>query len=317
MFLFQDDDFLAGGARARDWAGRIADGLAERGLAGQVAFKMSCRSDEIHSDSIERLLAGGLTHVYMGVENGDPQGLLNMSKRITPDQHLRAGQILKSQGVSFDFGFMLLDPYSTFDMVRTNVDFLEEFVGDGWAVASFCRMLPYAGTPVKAKLETEGRLRGTVFEPDYNFLDPKLDIFYEWMLETFHERNFTNRGLCHILKSLLFESRLRLANRNCFTEFERSYAHHLTAVANGLAFYTLRAAIDHLEAASLSTLERDRSYLRELTRHEHSEEQRLLGEVVEFYWSLQQRRRDSSSTDGLRMAGGFEKSWTNAEPVPT
>ena len=91
---------------------------------------------------MRRMIAGGITHVYMGVENGDPQGLLNMSKRIKPEQHLRAGEILKGLGLSFDFGFMLLDPYSTFGMVRNNIDFLEEFVGDGWEVASFCSMLP-------------------------------------------------------------------------------------------------------------------------------------------------------------------------------
>lgn len=212
VFLFQDDDFLGGGKRARDWACAIADGLRREGLAGKVAFKVSCRSDEIHEDCMQRMIAGGLTHVYMGVENGDPQGLINMSKRIKPEQHLRAGKILKDLGLSFDFGFMLLDPYSTFGMVRNNIDFLEEFVGDGWAVASFCRMLPYAGTPVKKKLEAEGRLLGTPFEPDYRFLDPKLDLFYDWLLETFHTRNFTNRGLCHILKSLLFEARLRLSD---------------------------------------------------------------------------------------------------------
>jgi len=41
------------------------------------------------------------------------------------------------------------------------------------------------GTPIKRKLEAEGRLLGTQFEPDYKFLDPKLDLFYEWMVNTF------------------------------------------------------------------------------------------------------------------------------------
>lgn len=313
VFLFQDDDFLAGGNRARQWAMDIADGLIRAGLSGKVAFKVSCRSDEIHEDCMRKLIAGGLTHVYMGVENGDPQGLLNMSKRIKPEQHLRAGRILKELGLSFDFGFMLLDPYSTFEMVRNNIDFLDAFVGDGWAVASFCRMLPYAGTPVKAKLEAEGRLLGTPFEPDYRFLDPKLDLFYDWMLETFHRRNFTNRGLCHILKSLLFEARLRLPGHQRFTETDRAYVKHLTAVANGLATYTLRAAVDHIEATPLQTLERDRSFLRQLTRHEEQEEDRLLRQVVDFYWSVRQRRTVPVKGGELATVGGFEKDWTLAE----
>lgn len=313
VFLFQDDDFLAGGTRARQWACDIADGLVRAGMAGKIAFKMSCRSDEIHEVCMKRLIAGGLTHVYMGVENGDPQGLINMSKRITPEQHHRAGRILKDLGLSFDFGFMLLDPYSTLGMVRTNIDFLESFVGDGWAVASFCRMLPYAGTPVKAKLEQEGRLLGTPFEPDYRFLDPKLDIFYDWMLETFHERNFTNRGLCHVLKSLLFESRLRLPEYQSFTDFDRLYANHLTAVCNGLALYTLRAAVNHIEGTPLRALEHDRSFLSQLTRHEREEEERLLSEAVDFYWSIRRRREAPPISGELEAPGGFENSWTLAE----
>lgn len=312
VFLFQDDDFLGGGTRARQWACSIADGLARRKLPGKLAFKISCRSDEIHQDCMKRLIAGGLTHVYMGVESGDGQSLLNMSKRIKPEQHLRAGQLLKSLGLSFDFGFMLLEPSSTFEMVRNNLDFLDAFVGDGWAVASFCRMLPYAGTPIKAKLEKEGRLLGTPFEPDYKFIDPKLDLFYDWMLRTFHFRNFTNQGLCHILKSLLFEARLRLTGSRAFSDLDRAYAQHLAAVCNGLALYALRTALNHIESSSLSTLEKDRSFLNELTRHEQEEEARLLRHVVDFYWSIRQRR-DSHPVADLEAVGGFEKSWTHAE----
>ena len=313
VFLFQDDDFLAGGQRAREWACKIADGLVEKGVPGKVAFKISCRSDEIREDCMRQLMAGGLTHVYMGVENGDPQGLINMSKRIKPEQHLKAGCLLKELGLSFDFGFMVLDPYSTFEMVRNNINFLDTFVGDGWAVASFCRMLPYAGTPLKTKLEKEGRLLGTPFEPDYRFLDPKLDFFYDWMLETFHERNFTNRGLCHILKSMLFEARLRLTERQRFTDFDRAYVQHLTAICNGLAIYTLRTAIDYIEATPLSELESDQTFLKQLTLNELEEEQRLMENVVDFYWNVRQRPSADSKTTEFETVGGFENTWTHAE----
>ncbi len=171
LFLFQDDDFLATGGKAREWAGTLSDLLADSDMAGRIAWKMSCRSDELRPDIIARMKRGGLTHVYMGVESGDEQGLKNMAKLLKPERHLQAGRMLRDAGLSFDFGFMLLDPWSDLRMVRANVDFLDEFVGDGWSVAGFCRMLPYAGTPTAAKLAAEGRLSGTAFEPDYRFLD--------------------------------------------------------------------------------------------------------------------------------------------------
>src|SRR5262245_37041970 len=276
IFLFQDDDFLAGGRKAREWATEIADLIAKEGLAGKLAFKISCRSDEIHEDVVERLIAGGLTHVYMGVESGDEEGLINMSKRLKPEAHLRAGRILKQSGLSFDFGFMLVDPYSSFRSIRQNVTFLEEFIDDGWTVAPFCRMLPYAGTPIQRRLEAEARLIGTPFEPDYKFLDPKLDLFYEWMVRTFYERNFTNQGLCHILRGLLFEAHLRLRSSHPVTESQKAYLHHLTSVCNRVACYTLRCAVDHIEATSQSQLEKDPGYLDRLTEHEKSQEAQLV-----------------------------------------
>jgi radical SAM superfamily enzyme YgiQ (UPF0313 family) len=305
IFLFQDDDFLAGGRKAKEWAMEIADLIAEEGLAGKLAFKISCRSDEIHEDVIERLIAGGLTHVYMGVESGDEEGLINMSKRLKPEAHLRAGRILRSFNLSFDFGFMLVDPYSTFRSIRQQVTFLEEFIGDGWTVAPFCRMLPYAGTPIKRKLESEGRLLGTSFDPDYKFLDPKLDLFYDWMVKTFYERNFTNQGLCHILRGLLFEAHLRLPRPNPVSRLQQDYLHYLTAICNRVACYTLRCAIDHIEETPLATLEGDSSYLDGLTEHERKEETRLVNEVVKYYEWVHQ---DHSPIPG--PAGGFDKTWT-------
>jgi anaerobic magnesium-protoporphyrin IX monomethyl ester cyclase len=111
LYLFQDDDFLAGSRRAQRWACEIADGIIEAGLAGKLAFKISCRSDEIDRDCLAHLQRGGLTHVYMGVEAGDEDDLLAMNKRLKPITHIKAGEVMRSLDMSFDFGFMLLQPY--------------------------------------------------------------------------------------------------------------------------------------------------------------------------------------------------------------
>lgn len=303
-FLFQDDDFLATGNRGREWGGTIADQLVARGYAGRIAFKISCRSDEVHEDSMRRLMAGGLTHVYMGVESGDEIGLSNMNKMIRPETHLRAGRILKSLGLSFDFGFMLMDPSSTFQSIRNNIGFLEEFVGDGWSVAPFCRMLPYAGTPVKRQLEAEGRLSGTPFEPDYRFLDPRLDHFYDWMLATFHTRNFTSEGLCHLLRYALFEARLRLPGANPATDADRAQLQFIASVCNRVACHTLRAALDHVESRTLEELQGDREFLTSLMQVEQAEEAQLTREYHVY-------RRTIDARQGRAVEGGFDKSWTH------
>jgi hypothetical protein len=73
---------------------------------------------------------------------------------------------------------MLFDPSSTFASIRENVGFLRGLVGDGSAGATFCRMLPYGGTPIRDTLRAEGRLRGDVTRPDYDFLDLRLNDYH-------------------------------------------------------------------------------------------------------------------------------------------
>jgi hypothetical protein len=79
----------------------------------------------------------------------------------------------------FEYGFMLLDPSSTFTSIRENIQFLRTILADGCLPVTFCRMLPYDGTPIKDALVRTGRLRGDVCNPDYDFLDPRVGEFYE------------------------------------------------------------------------------------------------------------------------------------------
>lgn len=313
IFLFQDDDFLATGRRARDWAERIAANIIAAGLKNRIAYKISCRSDEVRYDTMARLAESGLTHVYMGVENGDGQGLVNMNKKMKPHHHLEAGEVLRSLDMSFDFGFMLLEPYSTATTVRNNIDFLDRYVGDGWTVAGFCRTLPYAGTPLKRQLEAEGRLLGTPFEPDYNFIDPKLDRFYDWMLLTFRQRNFTNDGLCAVLRSLLFDAHLKLPNYLNFKPAECARLHSITAQCNGHALYCLRSALDYIEATPLEKIDIRQGYLAKLTAHELAQERRLAAEVSNLFWSARARQGyRAAEAEKFLGLGAFENSWTLA-----
>lgn len=312
LFLFQDDDFLATGARARNWAGDVADLIADSDIGGKVAWKMSCRSDELRPDIIRRMKHGGLTHVYMGVESGDAQGLKNMNKMMGPEKHIAAGNMLRAEGLSFDFGFMLLDPWSDMRMVRANVDFLDTFVGDGWSVAGFCRMLPYSGTPVARKLKAEGRLGGTAFEPDYRFLDPVLDRFYAWMLETFHTRNFTGRGLANLLRGMIFESRLQSTRTSWMTPEETRWLQFITARANRSATMTLRQALDYFERTPLQDVTVHSGFLAALTRRELTE-QGLITDQLDRFWGDAERQARRRAVHDRTPAGGFSKSWTFAD----
>jgi hypothetical protein len=132
----------------------------------------------------------GLYLVYMGLESGSEQGLETLHKQITVAQNIRAVRLLKSIGLMWEYGFMLLDPSSTFESVRENINFLRTIVGDGCLPVTFCRMLPYDGTPIKDELVRTGRLRGDVCNPEYDFLDPRLEEFYEGLTSVVNVRGW-------------------------------------------------------------------------------------------------------------------------------
>jgi len=247
VLLWQDDDFLAGGKAGVAWAHAIAEESVRRGLHRSLSWKISCRSDEIKDGVLAPLVQAGLTHVYMGVESGDPDNLRSMNKLLLPEVHLRAGEMLRELGLSFDFGFMLLEPWSTLATVRNNLSFLRRFVGDGAAPIPFCRTLPYAGTPIEQRLREEGRLDPDDCDADYRFLDARLDVFYDFALRTFSKRNHERHGVANLLRLLLFHAH-RSARSDPSVGALKPLALGLTRVSNSLLLEVLEAALAHLES---------------------------------------------------------------------
>lgn len=179
IFLFQDDDFPLFGPVWRRWAFEFVEELHRHGLPGEVIWKINCRADVVERELFVTLRDAGLYLVYMGLESGSDQGLETLHKQITVEQNIRAVRLLKSIGLMWEYGFMLLDPSSTFASVRENLAFLRTILADGCLPVTFCRMLPYDGTPIKDALVRSGRLLGDICNPDYDFLDPRLSEFYE------------------------------------------------------------------------------------------------------------------------------------------
>jgi anaerobic magnesium-protoporphyrin IX monomethyl ester cyclase len=284
IILWQDDDFLAGGPAAVRWAHAIAGEAIRRKLDEGLRWKISCRSDEVSLESLEPLVAAGLTHVYMGVEAGDEVDLAHLNKHLEPSVHLRAGEVLRALDLSFDFGFMILEPWSTITSVKNNLTFLREFAGDGATPISFCRTLPYAGTPLETRLRSEGRLTALDFTADYKFLDPRLDQFYEWALGAFAERNHSPTGTANILRLLLFEARLRMPGARM--ERERSERiKQLCALSNRLLLDTAEIGLNAIEGGC------DQKDLEMLSAYHASEDRRLKMDLASSVWSAATCRR--------------------------
>ncbi len=262
VFLFQDDDFPLWGRAGRRWADELVDRLHESGLADHTIWKISCRGEYVEPELFAKLRDAGLFLVYMGIESGVEQGLEVLFKEMTVDQNLTAVRTLKELGIIFSYGFMLFDPSSTFDSVRENVAFLRQIVGDGSAGATFCRMLPYGGTPIRDRLLKEGRLRGDLTHPDYVFLDLRLNAYHLELTQAVRPW-IHNEGVSHELNYAWDElhTMQRLVPGITGTGAYRSALRALTAESNEQLFRLVEESSFEFERTNRSGL--DRSFARE------------------------------------------------------
>lgn len=280
LFLFQDDDFAARTSRQRQWLAAFLDGLTAAGLAHQVRWKISCRVDDLGPEILDAMLNHGLVAVYLGVESGSEQGLRALNKRVTVAMNRAAIDLLKSRNAAIGIGFMLFDPSSTIETVRENLDFLKAIGGDGYFPINFCKMLPYAGTAVETELRAAGRLKGTVTQPDYDFLDPKLDAYAYLVKRIFARRNFFGEGIVARLTQADFEHRLARSLRLG----EPLDAHQialrtLIGRSNRLAIETLNALLDTVVTYGSESFLEQRDALVDLAEQEWQGEARVEAEL--------------------------------------
>jgi anaerobic magnesium-protoporphyrin IX monomethyl ester cyclase len=287
FFNFQDDDFAAKTDQQRRWIEAFLQELSGANLADQVIWKIACRVDDVDRELMRRCQEHGLAGVYLGVESGNPTGLHTLNKHVSVEQNAAAIQILKDLDLSFEIGFMLFDPSSTIETIAENVRFLEHTMLDGKAPMNFCKMLPYAGTPIEVQLRREGRLRGTISQPDYSFLDPRLELYTHFVHQTFQKRNFTYSGLVERLSTCLFDAVLACFLLNePWAEDYKIDLQEITSQVNLIAIKTLKASLEYFADRDLIQILNGWGYLKELTAWEKGEEARLEAELtrlIDYY----------------------------------
>ena len=161
--------------------------------------------------------------VYIGIESGTEEGLRGMNKHTTPEMNLNAINILKKLGIFFEFGFMLFDPLSTFESVKSNLRFLKKICGDGLSSLPLAKMLPLADTGIEKELRSSHRLFGKPALEDYNFLESNLNEYYQTLSRIFDCWMFRDEGLLTQTRYMRFHLAVHksfYAINNEFTEIE-------------------------------------------------------------------------------------------------
>jgi radical SAM superfamily enzyme YgiQ (UPF0313 family) len=255
IFIFEDDDFYIDTNSQRQWIKQFMDELRKKNIAGNIAWRFSCRIDDINKEVFKEMMEAGLICVYLGIEAANNENLKVYDKKYTIDKIYKAIQILTELNLPFEFGFMLLNPYCTLETIKSDLKFLKKISSLGSTITHFTKMMPYSGTPIQKRLINEGRLTGTFNAPNYNYLDPKIDLLETFFHDAFHHRNFNKNGVVELLRYAKFDS--LLLNKfypTVDTQIYQKQIWQLIEKSNEQFTETMSLAISLMESKSLDEI---------------------------------------------------------------
>jgi anaerobic magnesium-protoporphyrin IX monomethyl ester cyclase len=119
-FYFTDPNFFGPGRQGQKRALRLASLLKSR----HIHFGIEGRVNDIHDQTIEALVEAGLRHILIGLESGRDDSLKRLNKMTSVAQNERALGILRKHGIEPNIGFIMFEPYSSREDIRTNLEFL-------------------------------------------------------------------------------------------------------------------------------------------------------------------------------------------------
>lgn len=212
VFVFHDDNFFLPGHKknlARIHA--LADAVEARGI-GRFATVVKARPTDVDRE-VFRVLRERLRCIrcYVGIESDADQGLDTLRRWAHASQNKKAIETVRELDLYVCFNLLIFDPDTDLDALETNVRFLR------WASefpANFGRVELYAGTPLLARMQREGRVSGDWMQWDYRLASEEVGRVFKMAMDAFHARNFGEGAL---------------ANRIMATRFDLEVARHFHA----------------------------------------------------------------------------------------
>ncbi len=181
-FYFSDANFFGPGRPGKERAIALAGLILAHDM--DIRFGFECRTNDIEEHSISKLVTAGLTHVFLGLESGDPASLKRFRKHATIDENKRAIQLLREYGIEPTYGFIMFEPNSTMESIRNNFEFLKEAgIMTNPAVTAhvlYHKQTLFAGTPDYQAMTQEvyGDCNTfSCYEAMYAIKDPKVEAF--------------------------------------------------------------------------------------------------------------------------------------------
>ena len=203
VFVFHDDNFFVPGHRKNaERFGALADALERRGI-GPFATVVKARPTDV-DPTVFDILRNRLhcIRAYIGIETDSEQGLRTLRRWVRPRQNHAAIDVVRELDLFTCFNMLIFDPDTTIESLETNLAFMRDAADH---MFNFARVELYAGTPLLARMQAEGRCRGDYMQWDYDLASPEVHRVYELAMRCFEPRNFGEAAVVTRLMATRFD----------------------------------------------------------------------------------------------------------------
>lgn len=176
-FDFVDDNFTCTCRNDFEWAIKFTDEIRRRDL--KITWGIQARANDINEELFRILYKGGLRVVSIGIEN-DVERVIKFFKTGTTKQiHRRVVEILRKIRLDMYIEMILLEPTTTLEEIRENLDFLTEIkfpeVYRQNPVTFTTKLHLYTGTSVVEKMKSEVDVWQDGYHIGYTFKDARVE----------------------------------------------------------------------------------------------------------------------------------------------
>ena len=232
---FFDENFIGPGKYGKERVHEIADEIIKRGL--NIKFRIFCRANDVEKELFSHMKKAGLNIVFLGLESGVQHVLDIYNKRTTIEINKRALEILKQIDMNIDFGFIMIEPFSSIKEVKENLKFLREnvlgcrIVGEKMLGNLYQELIVFKKTPIYNLLLQKGLLRGSCDEDPfiYNYVvDKQVKVFQKAIKLTLGSLRDTYKFLDELLgeKKIPYSKKIELDEKVLYFADEiASYIH--------------------------------------------------------------------------------------------
>ncbi|UCE61519.1 MAG: B12-binding domain-containing radical SAM protein [Phycisphaerales bacterium] len=200
IFTFHDDNFFLPDHRASlERINGLADALDARGV-GRIGTVIKARPTDI-TPEIVRALHDRLCCIraYLGIETHTEQGLKTLTRRVRTNDNNEAMRVMCEAGIYVCYNLLIFDPDTTVDDLAANLAFAEAHAE---VPMNFGRVELYAGTPLLARMQAEGRCTGDYLGWDYRLSSPMMHRIFKLAIQCFYPRNFAPDALALSLQGV-------------------------------------------------------------------------------------------------------------------